>query len=393
MGSSSFSFVKMTITLEKLNLPTEMEPTEKVLRRQKKLINIGVATAIVTLLAVWSAVILLYVVQCNHQLQVTQLENEVNQLKAQVHFLIDERVEKFLVRGKRQTRGNAPEASEKSGVPVFDYAYEANLVKGRIARNHLSVYPTLMGEDGEELNQDKSLFTHQNQNSFQDFQDHNQLGILRDDAQLKYQSAYSRRLNRNAHRHSRVAQTPETTSSTTAKPFVPKPIPQSMLRTLDSSSSSTYDSEANPMLSVHLQARLSADESSTDLETGVHNSWRLSAWSKKLHGASLFTLNEDEGQIEIPEDGLYFVYAQVEYMDVNPTNGFEVDVDDEAVISCVTTSTSQEEEAKQHNTCHTSAVLWLKRGSLLNVRDKDTGRYSLLHSKGTFFGLTKMSSC
>ena len=93
---------------------------------------------------------------------------------------------KFLVRGKRQT----PE--EKSGVPVFDYAYEANLVKGRIARNHLSVYPTLMGEDGKELNQDKNLFTHQNQNSFQDFQDHNQLGILRDDTQLKYQSAYSR---------------------------------------------------------------------------------------------------------------------------------------------------------------------------------------------------------
>lgn len=93
------------------------------------------------------------------------------------------------MRGKRQTRGNAPEASEKSGVPVFDYAYEANLVKGRIARNHLSVYPTLMGEDGEELNQDKNLFTHQNQNSFQD---HNQLGILRDDSQLKYQSAYSR---------------------------------------------------------------------------------------------------------------------------------------------------------------------------------------------------------
>ena len=60
----------MTITLEKLNLPTEMEPTEKVLRKQKKLVNIGVAIAIFTLLAIWSAVILLYVVQCNHQLQV-----------------------------------------------------------------------------------------------------------------------------------------------------------------------------------------------------------------------------------------------------------------------------------------------------------------------------------
>ena len=66
----------MTIP-EKLSLPAlsspkieEMEPSEKVLRRQKKLVNIGVATAIVTLLAVWSAVILLYVVQCNHQLKV-----------------------------------------------------------------------------------------------------------------------------------------------------------------------------------------------------------------------------------------------------------------------------------------------------------------------------------
>ena len=93
------------------------------------------------------------------------------------------------MRGKRQTRGNAPEASEKSGVPVFDYAYEANLVKGRIARNHLSVYPTLMGEDGEELNQDKNLFTHQNQNSFQD---HNQLGILREENKYKNQSANSK---------------------------------------------------------------------------------------------------------------------------------------------------------------------------------------------------------
>ena len=55
----------------------------------------------------------------------------------------------------------------------------------------------------------------------------------------------------------------------------------------------------------------SADPSSTDLETGVHNSWRLSPWSKKLHGAGLFIADEEEGQIEVPEAGLYLVYAQV----------------------------------------------------------------------------------
>ena len=83
-----------------------------------------------------------------------------------------------------------------------------------------------------------------------------------------------------------------------------------MLKSLDSSSR-TFDSVAEPILSVHLQARQSIDESSADLTTGVHNSWRFSAWSKKLHGASLFTLNEEDGKIEVPENGLYLVYAQV----------------------------------------------------------------------------------
>ena len=72
-----------------------------------------------------------------------------------------------------------------------------------------------------------------------------------------------------------------------------------------------FDSEANPLLSLHLQARHSFDESSTDLETGVHNSWRISSLSKRIHGASLFTIDEEEGTIEVPVGGLYFIYAQV----------------------------------------------------------------------------------
>lgn len=80
---------------------------------------------------------------------------------------------------------------------------------------------------------------------------------------------------------------------------------------MDFDTSRLFDSLANPTLSLHVQARHSLDESSTDLETGIHNSWRLSPWSKRLHGASLFTINEENGEIEVPENGLYFVYAQV----------------------------------------------------------------------------------
>ena len=72
-----------------------------------------------------------------------------------------------------------------------------------------------------------------------------------------------------------------------------------------------FDSEANPTLALHLQARHSLDESSSDLESGFHNSWRLSTWSKRIHGATLFTIDEEKGSIEVPSDGLYIVYAQV----------------------------------------------------------------------------------
>lgn len=80
---------------------------------------------------------------------------------------------------------------------------------------------------------------------------------------------------------------------------------------MDFDTSRLFDSLANPILSLHVQARHSLDESSTDLETGLHNSWRQSSWSKRLHGASLYTINEENGEIEVPENGLYFVYAQV----------------------------------------------------------------------------------
>ena len=54
---------------------------------------------------------------------------------------------------------------------------------------------------------------------------------------------------------------------------------------------------------------------------------------------------------------------QIEYLDVHDTNGFEINVDDEATMSCVTSTLGQDEETKKHNTCHTSGVLFLQRGN------------------------------
>jgi len=334
-----------------------------------------------------------------------RLVEEVTELKSELRVLTMKSRNPFSMnwvskREKRQVGLADIKAAEKSGVNVLDRAYQyGNDLNSESA---LSVYRTLMGELLYDDDQESFEGGNNGQNGRENsnsFDDHNQGNSNAQSGQ----SSYARRVNPHpsAHRHSRVASTPEV-EVTTQTYIVPEPItlpkpmksPKSMLKSLDSSR--MFDTIGSPILSIHLQAKVSsdsADPSSTDLETGVHNSWRLSPWSKKLHGAGLFIADEEEGQIEVPEAGLYLVYAQIEYMDVSETNGFEVDLDSEAVLSCVVTTSGTDDSEKKHNTCFTSATLFLQRGALLNVRDKEAGRYSLLHSKGTFFGITKISSC
>ena len=51
-------------------------------------------------------------------------------------------------------------------------------------------------------------------------------------------------------------------------------------------------------------------------------------------------------------------------MDVSETNGFEVDLDSEAVLSCVVTTSGSDDQVKKHNTCFTSATIFLQRGKV-----------------------------
>jgi len=373
-----------------------------------------------------STMVIQYLMHVRLADEVSDLKLEVQMLKLKSQNSLPTMKWEPFKRQKRQVGGDIKTA-EKSGVNVLDYAYQYGV--DLKTESKLAVYPTLMGELDDSQSNFGGSNSGQNQNN--PYGDHNQLGILRESSSQGSsnnqppQSAYSR-VNRNAdppcskygpdvqkrlghklcqmkrvnprtsaHRHSRVAVTPEVTTQAYVVPDPvpsPRPVPKSMLKSLDDGPN-TFDTIGSPILSVHLQARHSFDESSTDLKTGFHNSWRLSPWSKKMHGAKLFSIDEENGQIEVPENGLYLVYAQIEYMDVNETNGFEVDLDSEAILSCVVTTSGSDDDKKKHNTCFTSGAIFLQRGALLNVRDKEVGRLSLLHSKGSFFGITKISSC
>merc|ERR1712218_43299 len=319
------------------------------------------------------------------------------------------------IRSKRQ----AIESGDN--LPVFDRAYGVDLK----LKSNLHHYP--YGYQKWRSSTPSSIDPNYSQQQKAGAQNQNTLYTsnrsVQQDSSRKSQSAYAKRIN--AFRHSRVSSAGRSNSQpvpvqppTTVRPVLKKP----QLRSLDSSS---FDKLRNST-SLHLQAKVSsADESAANLASGLHTSWRHSEWCKNN---AFFKLDQTTGQIIVPEDGLYLIYVQVEYLDEHDVNGYEVYVDNEPTLSCVTTtrghhsstspssSTSELTNAisgqhhqggnddisfsfastgshkhKKHNTCFTSSVLFLKSGGKVHVRDKEAGRYSLLHSTGTFFGVTKLA--
>lgn len=353
----------------------------------------------------WTALAILFVAQNNAEDHLDSLKTEVQLLKSELELL--QSLLDTQTRHKRESERNGEgdtHTAEASGVHVYDFSYGVDLNQ----KSELSVYPSLMGDLNRHNEDDRPSSITRNTGDSANARDvSNQLGIHRQHHQSQnqvhkpnksvHQSSYAKRVN--SHRRSRVSSTHDTPPPPV---IVRDPVEQQnfaaaierehkkpMLKSLDSSR--MFDSVASPLLSIHFQAKVSLDESSADLTSGLHKSWRPSKWSRNLHGASLFSFNEETGQVEVPEDGLYLIYAQIEYLDAHIINGFEINVDNEATLSCVVSSHGLKDK-KKHNTCHTSGVIYLQRGSMINVRDKEAGRYSLLHSKGTFLGITKIST-
>ena len=71
-------------------------------------------------------------------------------------------------------------------------------------------------------------------------------------------------------------------------------------------------------------------------------------------------------------------------MDENETNGFEVDLDSEAILSCVV-STSGSDDKKKHNTCFTSGTVFLQRGSYSHFDLNNYLRLQVCVSCHTYF--------
>ena len=62
-----------------------------------------------------------------------------------------------------------------------------------------------------------------------------------------------------------------------------------------------------------------------------------------------------DGALRVSSPGLYFIYAQINYLDTNDVNAFQIVVNDSAWLLC-TTMTHTPGPVTKANTCYTGGV-------------------------------------
>lgn len=158
---------------------------------------------------------------------------------------------------------------------------------------------------------------------------------------------------------------------------------------------------------VHLVADASNGSSALDNqvevasrnELGLHTSWKLASWNLSHRTPSLLKI--DGATLTVKQSGLYFIYAQVHYLDEHAVNAYEIFVNTEPFLRCVTTAPSATLDAgvgasasplPKANTCYTAGATHLREGDKLFLRDIEPMRYSVLQPSKTFFGLIRMAA-
>ncbi|GJQ68250.1 hypothetical protein Trydic_g10774 [Trypoxylus dichotomus] len=115
--------------------------------------------------------------------------------------------------------------------------------------------------------------------------------------------------------------------------------------------------------------------------------WTKDNWVENLGMDDYFQLND--GYLRFLDSGLYYIYAQIYYVDEHDTNGFGVYKNDEVVLQCTTTSHTTHRVTKP-NTCYTGGVLAISNGDIVKIHDIEGNRYSLFQKGKSFFGAIKL---
>ncbi|XP_065339518.1 uncharacterized protein egr [Cloeon dipterum] len=122
---------------------------------------------------------------------------------------------------------------------------------------------------------------------------------------------------------------------------------------------------------------------------GVFTDWKSADFMDELALERYFSLKD--GILTVKLGGLYYFYSQIYYIEDHDTNGYNVFVNSEVRLQCVTTTHSSTNVVKV-NTCYTGGVLYLRPGDTIFLRDIAGLRYSLFEREKSFFGLYRFAN-
>ncbi|XP_014256141.1 uncharacterized protein LOC106670378 isoform X2 [Cimex lectularius] len=122
-------------------------------------------------------------------------------------------------------------------------------------------------------------------------------------------------------------------------------------------------------------------------EGGVISPWFKDPFNSGEFSLGDVALKDGKGSAVVPETGLYFVYAQVYYSNAAKPNSFSIKLLDFAnqervIATCVNPPASVGE-----STCYTATVQYIRKGTKVQLWQRETDRYVLFRRGQTFFGI------
>ncbi|KAK6619748.1 hypothetical protein RUM43_012510 [Polyplax serrata] len=125
------------------------------------------------------------------------------------------------------------------------------------------------------------------------------------------------------------------------------------------------------------------------IKSEVYKDWKPAHWTQGVGMSKYFHLNQ--GRVTVSTTGIYLIYAQIQYSNVQEVNGFSVFRNNESVVQCITTSTHPDKHEIKSNTCGISTTILLQSNDSVCIKDLHHGRYVVLTPEKSYFGLVLLS--
>ncbi|XP_062844875.1 ectodysplasin-A isoform X2 [Trichomycterus rosablanca] len=111
---------------------------------------------------------------------------------------------------------------------------------------------------------------------------------------------------------------------------------------------------------VHLQGQETTIQVKEDLSEGVLRNWKMISMHQRV-----FKMHSRSGELEVLQDGTYFIYSQVYFLNFTDIASYEVMIDKNPFLRC---TRSIETGQRKFNTCYTGGVCWLRARQRISIR-------------------------